>query len=94
LYAQLDRDSLRGDTPFEQAVQARRLDEVGRGRSPVTLTDAEEGTILGTRWWSPEEVAAHAGRFFPRSLPSLLPRLLAGERVEEPYDDWDLPDPA
>jgi phenylacetic acid degradation operon negative regulatory protein len=35
LYAQLDRDSLRGDTPFEQAVQARRLDEVGRGRSPV-----------------------------------------------------------
>ena len=62
------------------------------------LTEVEEGTILGTRWWTPEQVAAHPGRFFPRSLPALLPRLLAGERVDEPYDDWDLgwdvPDPA
>lgn len=57
---------------------------------PVVLTDGEQGTILGTRWWTPEEVAAHPGRFFPRRLPALLPRLLAGERVDEPYDDWDL----
>jgi 8-oxo-dGTP pyrophosphatase MutT (NUDIX family) len=60
---------------------------------PVVLTDAETGTILGQRWWTPEEVAAHPGRFFPRALPALLPRLLAGERVDEEPDDWDLPDP-
>lgn len=60
---------------------------------PVALTDAEQGSILGMRWWSPAEVEQHPGRFFPRSLPTLLPRLLAGERVDEPPDDWDLPDP-
>ena len=59
----------------------------------VALTPAERGTILGQRWWTVAEVAASPRRFFPRSLPALLPRLLAGERVEE-YDDWDLPDPA
>ena len=55
----------------------------------TSLDDAEQGTILGLRWWTPDEVAGHPGRFFPRSLPSLLPRLLAGERVDEPDDDWD-----
>ncbi len=58
------------------------------------LTGPEAGTILAPRWWTRPELAAHPGRFFPRSLPALLPRLLAGERVEEPYDDWDLPDAA
>lgn len=61
---------------------------------PVAFTEAEQGTILGQRWWTPEEVAAHRGRFFPRSLPGLLPRLLAGERVDEPDDDWDVEDVA
>lgn len=32
LHAQLGDTGPRGDTPFEQAVDARRLDEVGRGR--------------------------------------------------------------
>lgn len=61
-------------------------------QAPVALTEAEQGSIRGQRWWTPAELAAHSGRFFPRSLPALLPRLLAGERVDEPYDDWDLPD--
>jgi 8-oxo-dGTP pyrophosphatase MutT (NUDIX family) len=60
--------------------------------APVAFTEAEQGTILGQRWWTPDEVAAHPGRFFPRRLPALLPRLLAGERVDEPDDDWDVPD--
>ena len=30
-----------------------------------------------------------ATRFFPRHVPALLPRLLAGERVDEPFDAWD-----
>ena len=56
---------------------------------PVVLTDAEQGTILAARWVTAEEVVHSRGRFFPRNLPRLLPLLLAGERVDEPYDDWD-----
>ena len=55
----------------------------------TVLTDDEQGSILGQRWWTPEELAAATDRFFPRSVPSLLPRLLAGERVDEPFDAWD-----
>ncbi len=77
---------------------ARHEGRVARLTAPpstgrVELTEPEQGTILGQRWWTPAEVAAHPGRFFPRGLPVLLPRLLAGERVDEPDDDWDLPDP-
>ena len=57
----------------------------------TALTEHEVGTLLGQRWWTPEELAAHDGRFFPRHVPALLPRLLAGERVDEPFDAWDGP---
>ena len=53
------------------------------------LTEGEVGTVLDLRWWTPEELAAYEGMTFPRSLVALLPRLLAGERVDEPYDDWE-----
>ena len=43
-------------------------------RVPVAFTEAEQGTILGSRWWTLGEVAAAEGRFFPRTLPALLPR--------------------
>ncbi len=56
---------------------------------PTLLTDDEQGSILGQRWWTPDELAASTERFFPRSVPALLPRLLAGERVDEPFDIWD-----
>ncbi len=55
----------------------------------LSLTDDEQGTILGQRWFAPDELTAPGLRFFPRDLPSLLPRLLAGERVDQPFDDWD-----
>ena len=57
----------------------------------TSLTEHEVGTVLGQRWWTPEELAAHDGRFFPRHVPALLPRLLDGERVDEPFDAWDGP---
>ena len=55
----------------------------------VALTDDEQGTIIGQRWFSPEELAASQDRFFPRHVVTLLPRVLAGERVDEPFDAWD-----
>jgi 8-oxo-dGTP pyrophosphatase MutT (NUDIX family) len=65
-----------------------RLPEPGAAAAPV-LTDDEEGSILGLRWFSQQELAAPGLRFFPRGVPALLPRLLAGERVDEPFDTWD-----
>lgn len=57
--------------------------------APPTLTDAEQGSLLGARWWTVEQVLASPVRFFPSGLPAQLPRLLAGERVDEPFDRWD-----
>ena len=55
----------------------------------LALTDDEQGTILGQRWFAPAELVASRDRFFPRNVVSLLPRVLAGERVDEPFDPWD-----
>ena len=57
--------------------------------APTALTTEERGTILGQRWWTPAELAAHEGRFFPRAVPALLTRVLTGERVDQPYDRWN-----
>jgi hypothetical protein len=65
-----------------------RLPAPAAAIAPV-LTDDEQGSILGMRWWTPGELAGSAERFFPGSLPTVLPRLLAGERVDEPFDVWD-----
>ena len=53
------------------------------------LMDDEQDTILGQRWWTREQLASSDCLFFPRAVPSLLPRVLAGERVDEPFDMWD-----
>lgn len=57
--------------------------------SPPTLTDEERDTILGQRWWTDAELAAATERFFPRELPDLAVRVLAGTRVDQPFDVWD-----
>ena len=54
-----------------------------------SLTAAEVGTILGQRWWTPSELAAHTGRCYPTNVATLLPRVLAGERVDEPFEHWN-----
>ena len=40
------------------------------------------------RWWRIEEIRASGELFFPRSLPIVLPRLLAGEDIVEPLEKW------
>jgi len=61
--------------------------QVGLGQVPawsLTGRTAEEQAAHGQpRWWSVEEVVASAERFFPDSLPTVLPRFLRGERIAE-----------
>ena len=40
------------------------------------------------RWWAPHDIAASDAVFFPRSLPTQLPRLLRGESIVEPTEVW------
>ena len=65
-----------------------RVGELAAAAAPV-LTDDEQGSILGMRWWTPAELAASTDRFFPSGVPVVLSRVLAGERVDAPFEVWD-----
>jgi 8-oxo-dGTP pyrophosphatase MutT (NUDIX family) len=49
---------------------------------------AEKEDVIEARWWSIEQIMASSERLYPRSLPTLLPRFLAGESLEEPLEIW------
>lgn len=43
---------------------------------------------IGFRWAPVPELVSSGERFFPGSLPRLLPRLLRGETFDEPLERW------
>jgi 8-oxo-dGTP pyrophosphatase MutT (NUDIX family) len=49
---------------------------------------AEKEDVIEARWWSIEQIVTSSERLYPRSLPTLLPRFLAGESLEEPLEIW------
>jgi 8-oxo-dGTP pyrophosphatase MutT (NUDIX family) len=53
------------------------------GRQGFELEDLGE-----VRWWSVSELRASGELFYPMSLPSVLPSLLAGESVSEGLETW------
>lgn len=53
---------------------------------PMALASDETDTHQGYRWWPPAEIAHASTRFFPSSLPELLPRFLAGDTLHEPFE--------
>ena len=48
----------------------------------------EREDYLSWRWMPVAEITAGAERFYPGRLPHLLPRLLAGEDIDEPFELW------
>jgi hypothetical protein len=54
-------------------------------RSPTEIEDYETH-----QWWDVPEIIRSQGRFYPSGLPELLPRFLAGEEIDEPFEYWDL----
>lgn len=50
--------------------------------------DYELEDYPGHRWWSVPDILASADRFYPGRLPEFLPDLLAGRRVDEPFELW------
>jgi 8-oxo-dGTP pyrophosphatase MutT (NUDIX family) len=53
------------------------------GRKGFEIEDLGE-----VRWWAVTELRESTEQFYPLSLPTVLPRLLAGETVEEALEIW------
>lgn len=50
--------------------------------------DYEREDYFDFRWWPIPRVLASTERFYPRSLPRLLPGFLNGETITEPLEVW------
>jgi 8-oxo-dGTP pyrophosphatase MutT (NUDIX family) len=48
----------------------------------------EDEDYSGFRWWSLNDLYLSRERFYPGRLPELLPRLLDGDLVDEPFELW------
>lgn len=49
----------------------------------------EQQDLFDARWWSTDEILSSSEWFYPRSLPSMLVRFLAGAVIEEALEVWD-----
>jgi 8-oxo-dGTP pyrophosphatase MutT (NUDIX family) len=58
-----------------------RIDETGR-------FEYEREDYFDFRWWPTSDVVGSGELFYPRSLPRLLGRFLAGEQLDEPLELW------
>jgi 8-oxo-dGTP pyrophosphatase MutT (NUDIX family) len=54
------------------------------GRTPEEVED-----YVTARWWQVPEITRSRVRFYPGRLPELLPRFLAGEDIDEPFERWN-----
>jgi 8-oxo-dGTP pyrophosphatase MutT (NUDIX family) len=52
-------------------------------------TAEEREDYVSARWWPPAEITSSRERFYPGRLPELLPRFLAGQRIDEPFERWN-----
>jgi 8-oxo-dGTP pyrophosphatase MutT (NUDIX family) len=68
---------------FAQVAAAQPAIEDG-GRTWKEIED-----YVTYRWWRVSEVTHSQERFYPGRLPELLPRFLAGEDIDEPFEHWD-----
>jgi 8-oxo-dGTP pyrophosphatase MutT (NUDIX family) len=66
-----------------------RLDRDVPDLDPAGRTAEELQDYVGHRWWSSQELADTADRFFPGRLPELLAPALAGEVLDEPFEQWN-----
>ena len=71
-----------------EQVLIARLSVPGPDVDGCGRVDFEDEDYFGFRWWPIPEIVASRDRFYPGRLPALLPRFLAGEEIEEPFEVW------
>jgi len=64
------------------------LDSPGPPIDESERLDYEVEDYVDFRWWPIAEITDSTERFYPRSLPSLLTRFLAGDQLDEPFELW------
>lgn len=71
-----------------EVIVAVRLTTAG----PAVVGDArvgyEDEDYFDFRWTPVTEVTASTDQFYPGRLPALLGPFLAGEQIDEPYEEW------
>lgn len=72
----------------DEVVVTVRLCARAPGVNEARQLPDELDAYLGARWWTVDEIETSTERFFPGSLPSLLRRFLAGERIHEPFEHF------
>lgn len=65
-----------------------RLSEASPGIDDSLRVGNEREDVIEARWWSMQQIVTSSERLYPRSLPTLLPRFLNGESLEEPLERW------
>jgi 8-oxo-dGTP pyrophosphatase MutT (NUDIX family) len=66
--------------------------QLAADQPPVTdggRTAEETEDYVTARWWGVPEITRSPVRFYPSRLPELLPRFLAGETIDEPFERWN-----
>jgi 8-oxo-dGTP pyrophosphatase MutT (NUDIX family) len=63
-----------------------RLDAEAPELDTSARLDYETEDYTDHRWWPVSDIIAGRDRFYPGRLPELLPALLAGEEVDEPFE--------
>jgi 8-oxo-dGTP pyrophosphatase MutT (NUDIX family) len=69
-----------------EVILEARLDIPGPAVDETERLDYEKEDYFAFRWWPIAELSAGQERFYPGGLPLLLPRLLAGEEIDEPFE--------
>ncbi len=71
-----------------EVVAVVHLAAVSPGVNEDQRLDYEKEDYVDFRWWAVADIVASTERFYPGRLPELLPDLLAGRAVDEPFELW------
>jgi 8-oxo-dGTP pyrophosphatase MutT (NUDIX family) len=71
-----------------ESIAAVRLAETAPAIRDSHRFGVEKEDVFGAAWWSVQQIAASAERFYPKSLATMLPLFLRGESIEEQPESW------
>jgi 8-oxo-dGTP pyrophosphatase MutT (NUDIX family) len=69
-----------------EVVAVATLDAVAPGIDEQDREQHEVEDYVGFRWLPVDEIVGSTERFYPGRLPSLLPDVLAGKEIDEPFE--------